>query len=768
MPSAQEVDSMVVRLLGDGSSYKNMLAMAREQTGRFVTSVGFSTQAVAGMTASVRGYASTAIAALAPLVGIGASLGTVFKSVQAAAEQEKVVIEFGVLLKDDNAGKEMVKRLQKLAADTPLNMPDLQKGAKQLLQSGVGGEDVVERLRTLGDLALGDAEKLQRLAYAYGEIKRQGKIQMDEVMQMSSAGYNPMKDLEKVTGKRGGDLQAAMAAGTVGVRELDAAMKAATSEGGNFFKGMEKQSKSLSGLFSTMQDDISSILRELGDKIVEAFNLKDVTKQVSELAQGVANFIKDVPAGFMQVAAAVTVATVAVGGLTAALLLAWVTLNAATGGLTLAFGLVAGAVTSAIVALSGVIVGAGGVGAAFAGVVGWAKGIWEQLEPVRRQLVQIGRVVYDLVASGLRSAAGYVSDLWGRLTGGQGGWERFKETALDALLAVEFGLKNTGLVADLAWAGIRYGLEAAKNTAVHLFTSVLPAALAWFYQNAGALAQTYGRVWVAQAVYYKDVLVATFESIDWNTVWEGFKTAAMAAIMAVVGMTAMIGKLATMPVTAAKAALEEFKNSQSGTPGEGNGLGTRLAEITQRHVQKVKDIWANSGTSPFAMPDRVPPESEQKLKEEYQRLGKEAAESFAEFKKKRLAEMEFDRWFEEFLASYDEEGKLSPGEEQQQQAGKKSAAATAAEQASATSAEGARRLAEYRDRLRDFREGPQVKDQVAHNTKRTADTLDRIDKKLTPKPAGPESGFVQVGPANLGGYGDGGDSFDWGGGGGEF
>lgn len=214
--------------------------------------------------------ASSAIKAAVSTVVDGAK-----KMVSAGLEynqaMEGYVTNFTTMLSGSSeAANGMVRSLQKLASATPLAMSDLADGAQTLLAFGVSSDDVSGTLQRLGDISLGNADKMQSLARAYGKATAQGKLTGETVQMMIDAGWNPLIDICDQTGESMEDVQKRMAAGSISAEELTQAVNHATDAGGKFAGGMEAASKTVAGLTSTLQDNVNAMLGELMQPVSDA------------------------------------------------------------------------------------------------------------------------------------------------------------------------------------------------------------------------------------------------------------------------------------------------------------------------------------------------------------------------------------------------------------------------------------------------------------------------------------------------------------------
>lgn len=214
--------------------------------------------------------AASAIKSAAGAV-LGAAKDMVSSGLEYNQAMEGYVTNFTTMLGGSaEAANGMVGSLQKLASATPLAMSDLAGGAQTLLAFGVASDDVSGTLQRLGDISLGNADKMQSLARAYGKATAQGKLTGETVQMMIDAGWNPLIDICEQTGESMEDVQKRMAAGSISAEELTQAVNHATDAGGKFAGGMEAASKTVAGLMSTLQDNVNAMLGELMQPVSDA------------------------------------------------------------------------------------------------------------------------------------------------------------------------------------------------------------------------------------------------------------------------------------------------------------------------------------------------------------------------------------------------------------------------------------------------------------------------------------------------------------------
>lgn len=179
------------------------------------------------------------------------------------ATMESYLTNFKVMLGSEEAAATKLSEIRKMAAATPFSLSDLTEGTQTLLQFGIAADDTTGVLQRLGDISLGNAGKLQTLTRAYGKMSSAQKVTLENVNMMIDAGFNPLNQICDATGESMSDLYKRISDGKVSFSELEAAVEAATSQGGQFYNGMLEASQTFSGRMSTLKDNVSALTGEL-------------------------------------------------------------------------------------------------------------------------------------------------------------------------------------------------------------------------------------------------------------------------------------------------------------------------------------------------------------------------------------------------------------------------------------------------------------------------------------------------------------------------
>ncbi|MBO7203273.1 MAG: tape measure protein [Paludibacteraceae bacterium] len=145
------------------------------------------------------------------------------------------------------AAEAMYERISEYGKVTPYDKAGLIEAQRTMMSFGIEGEKAFETLKQIGDIAMGDSGKMQSLALAFAQMSSTGKLTGQDLMQMVNAGFNPLQEISKQTGKSVADLKKDMEKGAISVGMVEAAFRSATSEGGLFHNAIAEASETTAG-----------------------------------------------------------------------------------------------------------------------------------------------------------------------------------------------------------------------------------------------------------------------------------------------------------------------------------------------------------------------------------------------------------------------------------------------------------------------------------------------------------------------------------------
>lgn len=203
---------------------------------------------------------------VAKIVGTYIS-GSLFKDVltqgvQFNAQIEQYTATFETFTGSAEKATEVMEKLVEMGAKTPFETSDLAEATQKLMSYGFSADDAVGSLTMLGDASQGSAEKLNTITTAYGRMMSSQKVTLEDLNMLIDMGFNPLNQVAENTGMSMAEVYEAISDGELSVEEVTKAMQQMTSEGGQYFGLMEKQSQTLNGQLSTLGDNVKTKLGE--------------------------------------------------------------------------------------------------------------------------------------------------------------------------------------------------------------------------------------------------------------------------------------------------------------------------------------------------------------------------------------------------------------------------------------------------------------------------------------------------------------------------
>ena len=188
------------------------------------------------------------------------------KVLENASSMEQNRIAFETMLGSAEQAQILLGRLSDFARKTPFNLPELVEGTKKLLAYGTAANEVIPTMNALGNIAAGvGREKLPQLILAFGQVQTATKLTGMELRQFTEAGVPLLDALSKQSGKSAAQIKKDMEDGAApSFNEVRKAVFAMSEDGGKFFDLMAKQSQTLGGQLSNLQDN----LFRLGNAVV--------------------------------------------------------------------------------------------------------------------------------------------------------------------------------------------------------------------------------------------------------------------------------------------------------------------------------------------------------------------------------------------------------------------------------------------------------------------------------------------------------------------
>ena len=212
------------------------------------------------------------IGAVKGLVAAAAVLNTAKFVIGKTAELETQTRSLKVLTGELVLAKQIIQDLQRFGAVTPFKSSELVDTAKRLAAFGVDSQKLVDTTKRLGDLAGATGAELNGVATAYGQIIAKGRLQGEELLQLQERGIDVASELKDMYGLTGEEFRKALEKGQISAEAVEVALVNLTNTGGKYANGAIAQSDTLAGKFSTLQDGIDQLARNIGETLAPAID----------------------------------------------------------------------------------------------------------------------------------------------------------------------------------------------------------------------------------------------------------------------------------------------------------------------------------------------------------------------------------------------------------------------------------------------------------------------------------------------------------------
>jgi tape measure domain-containing protein len=274
------VAELLVRITADIKGFSSGVSEAGNDLSTLTSKASGASSMLAGALAAGAAIAATAI------IGVGIA------SLKTAADMETTTTAFNVLLGSADEAQKTLTSLQKFAATTPFEFPEVAKSAKSLLAFGVSAEDLEPTLRSLGDVAAGLSIPIGELSELYGKARVQGRLFAEDVNQLTGRGIPIIAEFAKQFGVSESQVKDLVKEGKIGFPELQKAFANMSGEGGKFAGMMDAQSKTVNGLISTLKDNVNMTMASIGKDLTNAFNLQGAIQSVIDITGKVKDMVE--------------------------------------------------------------------------------------------------------------------------------------------------------------------------------------------------------------------------------------------------------------------------------------------------------------------------------------------------------------------------------------------------------------------------------------------------------------------------------------------
>ncbi len=233
--------------------------------------------------------AAGALAMLRPFKNFG--IQTIKEGLKAAGSFEETTTELETMIGSLKDTQALLGKLTKFAVDTPFEMPQLLNVTRGLVQFGERGDQLMETIKVLGDASGGTAHKFGLLGMVFNQVRGIGRLITQDFRQLSTRGIISLQDIAKYYKKTTSEAQKMLSSGKITFEDFRKILKSMTEEGGRFHNMMQKQSQTLNGLKSTLNDAVNIAKRTIAVPLVPY--AKEVTRWMIYLANAVESTVRN-------------------------------------------------------------------------------------------------------------------------------------------------------------------------------------------------------------------------------------------------------------------------------------------------------------------------------------------------------------------------------------------------------------------------------------------------------------------------------------------
>jgi tape measure domain-containing protein len=205
------------------------------------------------------------------------------ESIGRAMEFQKNSKTFEVLTGSATRGRELTGQLRELKQTTIMGA-SVYKNAQTMMGFQIGDKEVVKDLRMIGDIAMGDEDRMASLTLAFSQTRAAGKLMGQDLLQYINAGFNPLSTMSEKWKEFGfkqkvsvGQLRELGEKGKISADMVTKAFELATSKGGKFYGMMDQigdttfgKMQKLKGNWAAMQIDVGNAMLPFVSTLADA------------------------------------------------------------------------------------------------------------------------------------------------------------------------------------------------------------------------------------------------------------------------------------------------------------------------------------------------------------------------------------------------------------------------------------------------------------------------------------------------------------------
>ncbi len=236
-----------------------------------------------GKTSSVVDGMRMSLGALSTL-GVGISIKSIAEQIiGSSGEMQQINTAFEVMTGSVKKAQQALGKLNKFADTTPFDTKEVINSGRALLNIGVAIDDLPSKLEVLGNIASGTGSKISEIVNIYAKSANKGKVQAEELMQLSERGIPIIEAFSATLGVKREEVYKLGEQGKLSFGLLEEALASMGGAGGKYFNLMAKQSQNMLGQWSNLKAEVERVAIAIGNELIP-----EISKSMQELLDHIA------------------------------------------------------------------------------------------------------------------------------------------------------------------------------------------------------------------------------------------------------------------------------------------------------------------------------------------------------------------------------------------------------------------------------------------------------------------------------------------------
>ena len=185
------------------------------------------------------------------------------------AQMQDMSIGFTTMIGNAESAQEYINQIKDFAAVTPFETKDVAMASTKLMAFGWKVKDIIPDLTAIGNAAAGlnvGTEGVNRMILSLGQLSMKAHANAQDLRQLEEVGVDALGYLGKKFNLTAADLEDLSKTGISGYDAMRAVIEGMANDP-KFENMMAKKSKTLTGLWSTLKDNLTEISGKIGESM---------------------------------------------------------------------------------------------------------------------------------------------------------------------------------------------------------------------------------------------------------------------------------------------------------------------------------------------------------------------------------------------------------------------------------------------------------------------------------------------------------------------